>query len=69
MKKIFILSIVALLTLSINSCDKYLDINVDPTAPSESDLNTSLLLPALEMNLASSYGNYLRIVGGYFSEE
>ena len=69
MKKIFILSIVALLTLSINSCDKYLDINVDPTAPSESDLNTSLLLPALEMNLASSYGNYLRIVGGYFSEQ
>ena len=68
MKKIFILSIVALLTLSITSCDKYLDINVDPTAPSESDLNTNLLLPALEMNLASSYGNYLRLVGGYFSE-
>ena len=70
MKKLFIISsIVALFATSLVSCDDYLDINTDPNAPSEEELNTSLLLPAMEMNLASSYGNYLRTVGGYFSEQ
>ena len=60
---------VAAFALSLASCDDYLDINNDPNAPSEDGLNTSLLLPAMEMNLAASYGNFLRIIGGYYSEQ
>ena len=70
MKKIFIIwSVVVAVAASLVSCDDYLDINTDPNAPSEEGLNTSLLLPAMEMNLASSYGNFLRTIGGYYSEQ
>ena len=67
MKKHILLSLVAL-GFVFASCDDYLDINYDPTAPSEKDLTSDLIFPAVEMNLASSYGNYLRIVGGYYSQ-
>lgn len=67
MKKYLLISAVAL-GFVFNSCDDYLDINYDPTAPSEKDLTTDLIFPGTEMNLASSYGNYLRIVGGYYSQ-
>lgn len=67
MKKYLLISIVAL-GLLFNSCDDYLDINNEPNAPSESDLTTDLIFPTAEMNLAASYGNYLRIVGGYYSQ-
>lgn len=68
MKKYFILPLIAFV-LMFSSCDKYLDINYDPTVPTEDMLNQSQILPAVEMNLAASYGNYLRIVGGFLSEQ
>ncbi len=67
MKKYLLIPVVAL-GLGFASCDDYLDINYDPNAPSEMNLTTDLIFPAVEMNLASSYGNYLRIVGGYYSQ-
>lgn len=68
MKK-YILTAIAALGLSLNACDDYLDINDDPNNPTESVLTTDLIFPTMEMNLASTYGNFLRIVGGYLSEQ
>jgi len=68
MKKFFILVLTAI-ALVFHSCDDYLDINYDPTQPTDEVLNASQILPAVEMNLASSYGNYLRIMGGFLSEQ
>ncbi len=67
MKKIFILSTLGLM-LSFSSCDSYLDINEDPNSPTSSNITSSMVMPAVEMNLAASYGDYLRITGGYFSQ-
>lgn len=67
MKKIAIISSL-LFGLTLTSCDNYLDINEDPNSPSESAITTDMLMPAAEMNIAASYGDFLRIVGGYFSE-
>jgi hypothetical protein len=66
MKKIiFLLTII----LSISSCTDYLDINTDPNSPSEANVTSSMIFPGAEMNLAASYGDFLRIVGGYYSEQ
>lgn len=67
MKKLAIISTIVL-GLATASCDSYLDINQDPNAPSESNITSSIIMPGAEMNLASSYGDYFRIVGGYYSE-
>lgn len=67
MKKTIILASL-MFGMVLTSCDSYLDINTDPNSPTESTITTDMLLPAAEMNLAASYGDYLRIVGGYFSE-
>lgn len=56
------------LGLCMTSCDSYLDINQDPTSPSEDNVTSSMIMPGVEMSLASAYGNYLRITGGYYSE-
>ncbi|PPL04654.1 SusD/RagB family nutrient-binding outer membrane lipoprotein [Parapedobacter indicus] len=66
MKK-FIIPFLAIL-LGTTSCEKYLDINQDPNAPSEENVTPELIFPTAEMNLASSYGNFLRIIGGYYSQ-
>ncbi|MCD8177756.1 MAG: SusD/RagB family nutrient-binding outer membrane lipoprotein [Tannerellaceae bacterium] len=66
MKKIFI--IILAVVFGMASCDSYLDINQDPNSPTEDNVNSSMIFPGAEMNLASSYGNFLRIVGGYFAE-
>ncbi|MDR3189220.1 MAG: SusD/RagB family nutrient-binding outer membrane lipoprotein [Prevotellaceae bacterium] len=50
------------------SCEQYLDINTDPNSPAEENVSADMILPAAEMNLAASYGNYLRIVGGYYAQ-
>ncbi|SEN65394.1 Starch-binding associating with outer membrane [bacterium A37T11] len=55
--------------MGISSCDKYLDVNTDPNNPSEDNITAELVFPGLEMNLASSYGDFLKIAGGYFSEQ
>ena len=67
MKKLAIIS-TFILGLAATSCDSYLDINESPNSPKESDLNASILFPAAEMNLASSYGDYLRITGGSYAQ-
>ena len=64
MKKILLISTVAL-SLGLGSCDSYLDINENPNSPSAGNIETGMLMPAIEMNIASSYGNFLRIAGGY----
>jgi hypothetical protein len=66
MKKIFI--ILFTVALGITSCDSYLDINQDPNSPTESNVDASMIFPGAEMNLATSYGNFLRITGGYFAQ-
>ena len=67
MKKIAIISTIVL-GLATTSCDDYLDINQDPNSPAESNMTTSIMLPAAEMNLAGSYGDFLRITGGYYAQ-
>lgn len=67
MKRILLISAAAL-SLGLASCDSYLDINVNPNSPTEENIETSMLMPAIEMNIASSYGNFLRITGGYHTQ-
>lgn len=52
----------------LTSCDSYLDINENPNSPAASAVTTSMMMPACEMNLAASYGDQLRIIGGYLSQ-
>ncbi|MGM9735766.1 MAG: SusD/RagB family nutrient-binding outer membrane lipoprotein [Candidatus Cryptobacteroides sp.] len=54
--------------LAFTSCADYLDINTDPNSPSVENMNADIVFPAAEMNLATSYGDFLRIVGGYYSQ-
>lgn len=67
MKKILLISTITL-SLGFASCDSYLDINENPNSPSADNIETSMLMPAIEMNIASSYGNFLRIAGGYHAQ-
>lgn len=67
MKKILILSTL-LLTLGFSSCDSYLDINENPNSPTTSNITSDMVMPAVEMNLAASYGDFLNITGGYYSQ-
>ena len=65
MKKILLICTAAL-GLGLSSCDSYLDINQDPNSPTEENITSDMLMPAVEMNIAASYGNFLRSVGGYY---
>ena len=67
MKKLAIITTIVL-GLATVSCDSYLDINQDPNSPSEGNMSTDILMPAVEMNLAGSYGDFLRITGGYYAQ-
>jgi len=67
MKKLAIISTIVL-GLATASCDSYLDINQDPNSPSESMMTPDIMLPAAEMNLVGSYGDFARITGGYFAQ-
>ena len=64
-----IFATLAAAALTLTSCSDYLDINTDPNTPSAGDLTTSLMLPTAEMNLAASYGNFMRITGGYYAQQ
>jgi len=66
MKKIILLATTALILA--NSCKDYLDINRDPNSPSEANMTASMMFPGAEMALATEYGDFLRITGGYFSQ-
>lgn len=68
MKKIFLLLGVSI-ALALTSCDSFLDINQDPNSPSQENVTSSLIFPGVEMNLAASYGDYLRITGGYLAQQ
>ena len=65
MKKLIILFSIL---LGLASCKDYLDINTDPNSPSTENVNAGMILPGAEMNLAASYGNFLRIIGGYYAQ-
>ena len=67
MKRITFLLVIII--LSTTSCKKYTDINTDPNSPSAKNITASMMFPGIEMNLAASYGDYMRIVGGYLSEQ
>jgi hypothetical protein len=67
MKKIAIISTIVL-GMAVASCDSYLDINQDPNSPAENNMTTDIMLPGAEMNLAGSYGDFLRITGGYYAQ-
>lgn len=66
MKK-FIL-ILTVISLGLASCGDYLDINTDPNSPSNDNVTSEMIFPGAEMNLAASYGDFLRIIGGYYSQ-
>lgn len=69
MKKIYLLSALTLgLSLGMTSCESYLDINQDPNSPSEENVTTDMIMPAAEMSIAGSYGDFLFITGGYFAQ-
>ena len=53
------------LTLCFSGCKEYLDINYDPNSPAEKNMTNDMLMPAVEMNLATSYGCRLHIIGAY----
>ena len=67
MKKIFFASLLVL-GLSLTSCDDYLDINQDPNSPSQENMTPDMMLPAVELNIAHSYGDFLRTTTGYFTQ-
>jgi hypothetical protein len=67
MKKLAIIS-TFILGLAATSCDSYLDINESPNSPKEGDLNASIVMPGAEMNLVGTYGDYMRITGGYYAQ-
>ena len=67
--KIFLISALTVgLGLGAASCDSYLDINQDPNSPTDENVTTSMVMPGAEIAVAVHYGNYLRIVGGYFAQ-
>lgn len=66
MKKIISL-VVTLSVLSLTSCQKWLDINVNPN--SVSTVENGLIFPAIELNLLTNYGLYGHLVGSYLSEQ
>lgn len=69
MKKIVLLSAFTVgLGLGVASCDSYMDINQDPNSPSEGNVTTGMIMPAAEMSIAGSYGDFLFITGGYFAQ-
>ena len=68
MKKIFTLFAIVILGLSLSSCQDFLNINKDPNKPTADNMTNDMVFPAAELTLASVYGDYLRIVGGMFSQ-
>ncbi len=66
MKKIILLF--AGLVLALSSCSDYLDINYEPSSPSEENITSDMIFPGTEMALACQYGARLRIIGGFLSE-
>lgn len=69
MKKILYFVSAVVITLSAASCEKYFDINYDPNLPASENITNDMIFPGIEAALATSYGDFYRITGGYFSEQ
>ena len=67
MKKSIISSMI-IGALAFTSCNDYLDINTNPSSPSESQLSNDLIYPAVEMAYAANVGDYLRSCAGYLAQ-
>lgn len=65
MKKYISIVLFSALILGLNGCKDYMDINYDPNSPAEVNIKSDILLPAVEMNLATAYGCRLHILGAY----
>lgn len=65
MKKYSIIAFVFALTLGLFGCKDYMDINYDPNSPTEENLTSDMIIPAVEMNIAASYAYTLHILGAY----
>ncbi len=65
MKKVYILLMVA---LGVVSCENYLDVNTDPNSVSEEVVTTSMLFPAVEMNISASYNNFMHTTGAFYAQ-
>ena len=68
MKKILNIVIALVIAFSAVGCKDYFDINYDPNIPATENITNSMILPGVDAALATSYGDFLRITGGYFSE-
>jgi hypothetical protein len=69
MKKILYFVSAVVITLSAASCEKYFDINYDPNLPASENITNDMIFPGIEAALATSYGDFYRITGGYFSQQ
>ena len=69
MKKILNIVFALVIAFSAVSCKDYFDINYDPKIPATENITNSMILPGVDAALATSYGDFLRITGGYFSEQ
>ena len=67
MKKILLFATIAM-GLATTSCDSYLDINQSPNSPQESNMTSGIMMPAAEINLMASFGDFMRIAGGYYAQ-
>ena len=65
MKKILSVVLFSALILGLNGCKDYMDINYDPNSPSDENLTSDMILPAAEMNIATTYSSTLHIYGAY----
>lgn len=69
MKKILNIVTALVIAFSAAGCKDYFDINYDPNIPASENITTSMIFPGVDAALATSYGDFLRITGGYFSEQ
>ncbi len=65
MKKYINIIVFSALILGLNSCKGFLDINYDPNSPSEENLTSDMVVPAVEMNIAATYSYTLHVLGAY----
>ncbi|MCR4825087.1 MAG: SusD/RagB family nutrient-binding outer membrane lipoprotein [Bacteroidales bacterium] len=69
MKKILYFVSAVVIASSAVSCKSYFDINYDPNLPASENITTDMIFPGIEAALATSYGDFYRITGGYFSQQ
>ena len=67
MKKLLFIATIAM-GLATTSCDSYLDVNESPNSPKENNMTSNIMMPTAEANLLATYGDYMRITGGYYAQ-